>query len=125
QGLVAPHVGSFDFFVNEGLPAAVADLPPHEFQAGEGGPTVRLWYAAAAVGYPTSRDDGIAAGKSLLPRECRERGLTYSAALSATVCFQVDGGDPQRVQRRFGECPVMVRSARCQLREAAPARLAE
>jgi DNA-directed RNA polymerase I subunit RPA2 len=136
RSLTKPHVESFDFFLDEGLGLAVASIPRMEVdlveqpQEGAGASAaqaeaeaggtprsicLKMWYEGASFGYPTkSKDDSISS--TLTPRECRERGLSYSAPLQVDVCYQVDGGEVRRMQRRLGECPVMVLSRRCHLR---------
>jgi DNA-directed RNA polymerase I subunit RPA2 len=56
----------------------------------------------------------------LTPRECRERGLMYTAPIRATFRIQRDDGPVLRVQRSLGDLPVMVGSSRCRLRGKSP-----
>ncbi|CAN0476694.1 unnamed protein product, partial [Ectocarpus sp. 12 AP-2014] len=123
RSLVAPHIESFDFFLEDGLSEAVKDMPPQVMQLGEGGPLLKLWVEGVTVGYPGKKNEEATNAK-LTPRECRERGLTYHGALLVDLCYQVGDGDVVRTQKRAGDCPVMVGSRRCHLRGHGPARLA-
>lgn len=44
------------------------------------------------------------------------QGSTYAAALHMDLCFQLEGGGVQRLNRRLGMVPIMVKSDRCYLR---------
>ncbi|CAN0019079.1 unnamed protein product, partial [Ectocarpus fasciculatus] len=123
RSLVAPHIESFDFFLEDGLSEAVKDMPPQVMELGEGGPLLKLWVEGVTVGYPGKKNEEATNAK-LTPRECRERGLTYHGALLVDLCYQVGDGDVVRTQKRAGDCPVMVGSRRCHLRGHGPARLA-
>ncbi|KAG5182121.1 DNA-directed RNA polymerase I complex subunit Rpa2 p [Tribonema minus] len=119
QSLVDAHVNSFNQFLDEGLNDAVLDLPDVELRVGEDGPLMRLWYESVELGYPgRSRDE--TSGAKLVPRECRERNLTYGAPIHVNIAYQLEGSEAQRVQRRLGECPIMVRSKRCHLAGLGP-----
>jgi DNA-directed RNA polymerase I subunit RPA2 len=52
----------------------------------------------------------------MFPRECREAGSSYTAPLVGLVCVQIGDGEVEKVEKRLGKIPVMVRSARCNLR---------
>ncbi|CAM9349586.1 unnamed protein product, partial [Sphacelaria rigidula] len=86
--LIAPHIGSFDFFLEDGLKEAVKDMPPQLFEVGENGPVMKMWIEGVSVGYPGKKNEEAASSR-LTPRECRERGLTYQGALLVNVCYQV------------------------------------
>ncbi len=114
QEVVAPHVESFNYFLDTGLREGVAHLTPVEARLsadGESGPLVRAWVEECQVGFPTG--DGGAG--PITPRECRERGLMYAAPMLATFRIQREGGGAMRVQRSLGDLPIMVGSNRCRL----------
>lgn len=112
QHLVAPHVDSFDFFLQSGMHLAAADVSAMELRA-EGGALLRMYFDALELGSPTVTDDGVA--RALGPREARERCLSYGAPMSATVEVAVDG-QVMRFVCSLGEFPIMVMSERCHLR---------
>jgi hypothetical protein len=124
--LSLPHVESFNYMLDAGLQVAVADIPAREFKVASGD-TMRLWIESAAIGVPmkggsdtSSASSSSAADARLFPAECRERGMTYAAPLSAVLCRQVNGGEVQRMQARLGDVPIMVRSSRCHLHGRGP-----
>ena len=47
---------------------------------------------------------------------CPLQGTTYAAALHMDLCYQLEGGGVQRLNRRLGMLPIMVKSDRCYLR---------
>lgn len=114
--LVAPHVESFDYLLDEGLRKVVAALESHEVERSGDGPSLRFWFESIAVARPTRNEPGSLDVKPLFPSECRERGISYRGTLHITLCCQVDAEDPERIARKLGLFPVMVRSRRCNLR---------
>lgn len=44
------------------------------------------------------------------------QGVTYAAALHLDLCFQLEGSGVQRLNRKLGMLPIMVKSDRCYLR---------
>ncbi len=54
----------------------------------------------------------------LLPSECRERELNYSAPLFATIRRRIDKDLPESIKIKLGNIPVMVRSKFCNLHNA-------
>lgn len=44
------------------------------------------------------------------------QGITYAAALHMDLCYQLEGGGVQRLNRKLGMLPMMVKSDRCYLR---------
>ena len=196
--LVAPHVDSFDYFLETGLAKVVAGLAavqvrkraanghatasrknerrpphaapkrtpfptlpptpsqspilpthPHQLEHPATGVPTSFWFEDAAVGVPT-RDDAPPGGPRLMPRDCREavsggnwlqgkrereeggaqniihpshhphhptqQGTTYKAPLTADLCWRTGTGPIQRLPRRLGGLPVMVKSRACGLR---------
>ncbi|CAM9893061.1 unnamed protein product, partial [Discosporangium mesarthrocarpum] len=87
KSLVAPHVESFNHFLDESLLTGVKDIPAQELQVGPDGPVLRLWFEGVAIGFPAKRNEDSGSSK-LTPRECRERGMTYQSPIMANICFQ-------------------------------------
>lgn len=112
--VVAPHVESFNYFLDTGLREAVSCLFPVELRLskdGESGPLLKSWVEECEIGFPT----GDGSTGLYTPRECRERGLMYAAPIRAVFRIQREGGGVMRVQRTLGELPIMVCSSRCRL----------
>lgn len=123
--LSAPHVESFNYFLEYGLARGIKDIEPYEIclvdpkklrtstsaqdaaaAANNNGiewdnvPSVEFWLENVKIGKPINQ--GAAAGGSfgrsgnkLLPRECRERALMYAGPIRGDFCFRV-------IQRRNG-----------------------
>eukprot|EP00644_Phytophthora_capsici_P006278 jgi/Phyca11/18029/fgenesh1_pg.PHYCAscaffold_32_\ len=119
QKLVSPHLDSFNFFLTEGLDLAVSDMSkvpvelPNQHR-------MDLWIENAQIGYPTTENQ-ITGEQKLLPSECRQRGVSYTAPLVVTLARSFgDSQNVERIQRVVGEIPIMVRSKRCHLNGMSP-----
>ena len=149
--LSAPHVESFNYFLDVGLEKGVADILPYELDivdiskdenkgvghvVGKPSDTVKFWLENARIGMPTksqTSSGGSASSKKLLPRECRELGIVYAASLTADFCWQfsrrdgyggdIPSGNIMRVNRNFGMMPIMVMSKACHLHNKSPSEL--
>eukprot|EP00986_Skeletonema_menzelii_P006036 scaffold2280_cov158-Skeletonema_menzelii.AAC.7 len=150
--LSAPHVESFNYFLDVGLEKGVSDILAYELDIvdlskaenkgighveGKPSDTVQFWLENVKIGMPTKTQRDASGSKSgamkLLPRECRELGIMYAAPLTADFCWQFyrrDGyggedaaGKVMRVQRNFGMMPIMVMSKACHLSRKSPAEL--
>lgn len=149
--LSAPHVEGFNYFLDVGLSRGVADIVPYEIdlvdtsieanrgighEVGKPSETIQFWLENVRVGMPTKSavtSSGSTAAAKLLPRECRELGIMYSAPLTAEFCLQFlrrDGygnetpqGSVMRISRNFGMMPIMTMSKACHLYGKSPAEL--
>jgi hypothetical protein len=116
--LSAPHVESFDYFLEYGLARGIQDIEPYEIclvdpkklRASNSNTiewdnvtSVEFWVENVKIGKPINQGAtgggnttsfGLS-GNKLLPRECRERGLMYSGPIRGDFCFRV-------IQRRNG-----------------------
>eukprot|EP01039_Chlorochromonas_danica_P010940 gene10940-12162_t len=122
--LVAPHVESFDYFVEYGLDDAVADIPTMCIDLDENF-SVKMEILRAELGYPTRFNQGLEV--PITPREARESHTTYAGRLNASIRITVEGSMTNTVVLpvSLGELPVMVMSHRCQLRHLTPPKLVE
>jgi|UPI00043EBA79 DNA-directed RNA polymerase I subunit RPA2 len=124
QKLVAPHVDSFNFFLTQGLDLAIADLPKVLVDVPQQH-TMALWIESAQIGFPTSENQ-ITGERKLLPSECRQRGISYTAPLVVTLARSFAGSsNVERVQKVVGDLPIMVRSKRCHLDGLSPPQLVQ
>lgn len=150
----APHVESFNYFLETGLAAGVTDIPIYEVDmldgsvpenrklghvSGVSSDTIKIWVENVKIAKPTkNQPSGISGGRgtkstNLLPRECRELGIMYGAPLMADICVQIvrrDGyghetpsGSIIRINRNFGNMPIMVMSKACNLHGKSPSDL--
>jgi len=143
--LTAPHVESFNYFLEEGLNRGVKAIEPAEFtildpQKLRDDPgsidkseisSVKFWVENARVAKPVKASPGGRTQANLLPRECRERGMMYSGSLQAVFCYQIikrrNGSEfPEpviRLSKEFGDLPIMVGSKACHLHNTTPKQL--
>ena len=146
--LTAPHVESFNYFLEEGLAAGIRDMEYGEldlidyktqlkddgtYKGLEDTTTVRFWVENVSIHQPTKTTQSKSTSFRLLPRECRERGLMYSGRIHGTFCYQIverrNGMElPHKVvklQKQFGDMPIMVLSKACHLHGKMPAQLVQ
>jgi hypothetical protein len=139
-----PHVDSFNYFLELGLDRGIKDIEASELcmvdpKVQQDSPssidwnettTIKFWVENVKVSKPTKPSTS---GRSnvLLPRECRERGLMYSAPMSGTFCYTIiqrrNGVEipsrPMKIQRSFGNMPIMIMSKGCHLEGSTPKEL--
>jgi DNA-directed RNA polymerase I subunit RPA2 len=117
--LTAPHVDSFNYFLEHGLCAGIASLEPAELDlvpaATTTAPTsldatqqqqqllpqdvstVQFWVENVTIAKPKKSFSTTANNssndnshyKSLYPREARERGCMYSGTMTGTFCYRI------------------------------------
>lgn len=158
--LSAPHVESFNYFLDVGLQRGISDIGIHEidmidpsvergvgYVPGKSADTIQFWLENVRIGMPTkSQSYGTTSGggggggaaalqksMKLYPRECRELGIMYAAAITGEFCYQFvkrDGygnesasGSIMRTSRNFGMMPIMVMSKACHLHGKSPTEL--
>ncbi len=137
--LTAPHVESFDYFLETGLSAGIEDIEPAELDLIkddstklEDATTLQFWVESVTVAHPTkSLPSGRNKSRRLLPRECRERRLLYAGTMTGNFCYRflerrngsVFPGKTHKLSKNFGDLPIMVGSARCHLQHKLPAEL--
>jgi DNA-directed RNA polymerase beta subunit len=112
RDITAPHSHAFDFAVNEGFEGL--EIFPIQFDLiqnkDEPKRVLKIWYERVTLGQPL-----VDGNKPLYPRECRERGLDYSANLQADFCFKLDDSPIVSQRISLGDAPVMVMSRNCRL----------
>lgn len=122
--LVAPHVDSYDYFLESGLDTAVEDLPPMDVSLGDR-VQLRMSFDKVHIQSPSKRED-LCDVLYMTPRECRERHITYGGAMDATVTISItypksdnsadaNESDSLRIHVKLGEIPIMVQSSKCHL----------
>lgn len=143
RDLTAPHVDSFNYFLDVGLSQGIQDIEPSELcladprKIRDGSidwsetPSIQFWVEDVRVSTPV-RSDGT--GNKLLPRECRERNLMYAGPMTATFCYTVierrngqafPGKTVRLPKRPFGNVPICVLSKACHLYQMAPKQLVQ
>jgi len=102
--------------------------------------TLKMWVENVTVGRPVKNDFGGKGNAAMTPRECRELGLVYQGPMNGDLCYQInhrtldDGtgtgtgmvevpGKIVRVQKKFGDMPIMVMSKACHLNDKKPTEL--
>src|SRR4051794_22734049 len=59
----------------------------------------------------------------MFPTECRERGITYRAKMTAILGYRINSGPAVTEARSIGHLPIMIKSVRCHLRDLSSAQL--
>jgi len=110
--LSAPHVESYNYFLDVGLSRGVADIEPYEVDLvdtsreenrgvghsqGASADTMKFWVENVRISLPTKNQQsgsssngsrGPSKSMKLYPRECRELGIMYSAPITGEFCMQ-------------------------------------
>ena len=123
--LAREHVGGMDWAMNEGLQIALpslqldVQLPARDdVPAGVRGKCIHLWYSELSLGEPlrAASEERDTTEKRLFPRECRERRLSYKAALRGTIMASVEGEPPIELRNmKIAQVPVMLQTQNCHL----------
>ncbi|CAI5957947.1 unnamed protein product [Closterium sp. NIES-65] len=125
ENLVAPHIDSFDYFVERGLPEAVRLIRPVEVHDSFRKLKFYLWWENPSITKPFSEDGQH---RPVYPSECRQAGTTYRGDFRIDLCVSyfdedddvaladVAKGPMQRQQLSLGRVPIMVKSGSCHLR---------
>jgi DNA-directed RNA polymerase I subunit RPA2 len=109
--LIKPHIDSFNFMINSGLPSAVNNL--HSVEAVDGsGKIYTLKFSDPKLGFPVS----TLTHQQLLPTHCREQLISYKAPLQIKLDCTVDDNTYSKTFT-IGNIPVMVKSDRCNIRD--------
>ncbi|VDC04134.1 unnamed protein product [Peniophora sp. CBMAI 1063] len=137
QEFVAPAIESFNaLFDDSGLPngdgdgrgllsLAIKDIGEKVvFDGKQGvnagwGNRMRFWIEQVSIGRPMVPDkDRQAVERRVFPTEARERLTTYRGRMTVKLCYKIDeaGQTVNTVTKDCGLVPIMVRSARCNLK---------
>ena len=147
----APHVESYNYFLEHGLSAGIQSLepaeldliPPRQYDVPhpitiirhhslQDVSTIQFWVEDVTIAKPTKSFSTTASQKSLFPREARERGCMYSGTMTGTFCYRIIERRnyttiPNKVVRiphkSFGDMPIMVLSKACHLHNSTPQQL--
>ena len=124
--LSAPHVDGFDFFLDSGLPRAIADVEAAEMDlindqnsadaTKQDRSKLKFWVEGVKISPPmksgaisqntnTNRQHpfqqpSINSFSPLTPRECRERGLMYSGSMTGEFCYQMIQSGPSGIEKQ-------------------------
>ena len=120
------HIDSFDNAFDVCLKRALINLrpvsltiPPSAFSAEINEPLImRMWIEEAEPHKPFK--EGVTVSLSdtrLFPSECRQRALTYSGKIMATIALQIGKKPPEKISLEIPGIPIMVMSKLCHLRD--------
>ena len=126
ESLGAPHVGSFDYMLDEGLNYAVADLDPLEFRLPEewGGHKVSLKVEDARLCPPSVPPNAEGAvDQRVFPSETRQRGMSYKGRCVIKASYQINGVQQPSFEKILGNLPIMLKSSACHLKGLSPEEL--
>ncbi len=126
HAIVRPHIEAFNMIFEGGLlEKSVAAMEAREVRDNDGN-VLRFWLDNVQVSKPMLSDrEDSSLNRFLMPRECRERGISYRAKMIGTLMYSVNGGAERSEVRSLGLLPIMVGSSRCHLEDLSPAQLVE
>jgi DNA-directed RNA polymerase I subunit RPA2 len=124
---VAPHVDSFNYFLENGIDAIVHDMLPIDIALIDGTLDAKLGFSdvrpdceikmlfeSITIAEP-SKNEKNDLNNALFPREARESGISYTGSMHANIVIDV-GDHSMTINTRMGEMPIMVMSEKCHLR---------
>ena len=125
ERVVAPHIDSFDWFLDTGLPGLAQAIRPVEFQFNKEDPRTRykLEIESISVDSPSLVENEPGNTREIYPQECRARKINYEG--QATINFvmsHLTSGESQHAKKTF-DIPMMVGSSKCHLRGKSPKQL--
>ncbi|XP_013141765.1 PREDICTED: DNA-directed RNA polymerase I subunit RPA2 [Papilio polytes] len=124
QCLGTPHIDSFNYMLQEGLKAALADLIPAEFELPTG-EKIKITIDEAAFAKPSVPMDVVGVKtQRVLPTECRQRAATYKGDFKIRMTFNVDSKSIT-IDRSLGSLPIMLKSKICYLSDMSPEELVQ
>ncbi|KAF9823572.1 hypothetical protein SFRURICE_011878 [Spodoptera frugiperda] len=124
QCLGAPHIDSFNYMLQDGLQAAIADLVPSEFEV-PGGERVKITIDEAGFAKPSVPMEAVGVKNQIvLPTECRQRAATYKGDFKIRLTLKIDE-KCITVDRSLGSLPIMVKSKMCHLADLSPEELVQ
>ncbi|KAM3959804.1 RNA polymerase I subunit Rpl135 [Aphomia sociella] len=122
QCLGAPHIDSFNYMLQDGLKAAIADLIPAEFEA-PNGDRVKIVIEEAAFSKPSVPIDVVGIKtQRVLPTECRQRAATYKGDFKIRLTLSINGKN-MTLDKSLGNLPIMLKSKMCHLADLSPEEL--
>ncbi|KAL0861096.1 hypothetical protein ABMA27_009599 [Loxostege sticticalis] len=122
QCLGAPHIESFNFMLQDGLKAAIADLMPVEFDVPTG-EKIKIAIEDAAFCKPSVPLEAVGVKSQIIyPTECRQRAATYKGDFKVRITVTVNGKN-MTVDRSLGSLPIMLKSKMCHLADMSPEEL--
>jgi DNA-directed RNA polymerase I subunit RPA2 len=118
---VHPHLQSFNFFLDEGLEAMIADLPEYEIDLPHDN-KLTLWVDGVTVAPAMKKSNDT--DNRLFPAECRERQIYYASNLTVRFGYSINNSmDPNTMTRVYSGFPIMVGSNMCHLNGMSPEQL--
>jgi DNA-directed RNA polymerase I subunit RPA2 len=118
--LTLPHISSYNSFLDDGINDIVSNLSFQELVLPTG-ENLRFWINSARIGVPVIVEERKE--RTLLPRECRERSLSYAAPLTVVLSRSINDQASKELSFQLGTVPIMIRSSHCHLHNLSPGEL--
>ncbi|MES1907747.1 MAG: hypothetical protein MHM6MM_000805 [Cercozoa sp. M6MM] len=113
--VVQPHIDSFNYFLDEGLPNSVACMRGVDID-GPNGKLATLKLRSVEVSKPMHLEAAdTMMDARILPAECRQRHITYAGQALGTFEVTTNEGLSESIEVPLGNFPIMVRTTRCHL----------
>ncbi|ETV80770.1 hypothetical protein H257_06254 [Aphanomyces astaci] len=122
RGLVKQHIDSFDYFTEVDMKKIVRAQANCTIRS-DHDPKFFLTYTDINIGTPSIDEDAYVT-TAVTPNQCRLRDRTYSAPIYVSVKYRLGPKVVTKNKVLIGRIPIMLRSAKCVLREKDEAALA-
>ncbi|XP_070167298.1 DNA-directed RNA polymerase I subunit RPA2 [Polyergus mexicanus] len=123
QSLGTPHIGSFNYMLEDGLFQTIKNSTPVYLTLPNGDKVV-LWLDDIQIYKPTVPSSTIGVkNDKIYPTECRQRGATYKGKITVRLGWSINGEEQETLEKDLGEVPIMLKSNRCHLNKMSPKEL--
>jgi DNA-directed RNA polymerase I subunit RPA2 len=118
---VHPHLQSFNFFLEDGIEAMIADIPTTEIDLPQE-TKLTVWVESVTIAPAMKKSNDT--DNRLFPSECRERQIYYSTDMTVRLSYSINDQDvPGTMTRVYSGLPIMVGSNICHLNGMSPGQL--
>jgi len=118
---VHPHLQSYNFFLDDGIEAMIADLPDTEIDL-PNETKLSVWVENVTIAPAMKKSNDT--DNRLFPSECRERQIYYATDMTVRLGYRINDQEvPGTMARTYGGLPIMVGSNMCHLNGMSPEQL--
>lgn len=108
ENLGAPHLESFNHFLNAGMQSILKAIEPYEFEL-TNGEKLKVHIESCQITPPHINAQIDLKERRVFPSESRQRSVTYTGNCSMTLGWSKNGARQPSIDFDLGEIPIMVR----------------
>jgi DNA-directed RNA polymerase I subunit RPA2 len=108
ENLGAPHVNSFNHFLEDGMKTIIDSLEPYEFEL-INGERIKIQVENCEITAPKITSQIDVKERRVFPSEARQRSITYTGNCSMTLGWSKNGSRNGSIDFDLGPIPIMIR----------------